>query len=159
MSHSALYELLWDDSITFLGSPLICACVCVGKCTYDSDIWWLYCGMMCRRTPDPLEELHLVYGISDWSINIIYRQDMWRSSEWLKWKILNCISSSHMPPLTPAIFVLLRLCCLLHSCSPCLSPFSPGRSPSCYDNEIVMMNHVYKERFPKVSLIQTNVQV
>lgn len=27
---------------------------------------------------------------------------------------------------------------------------SPGRSPSCYDNEIVMMNHVYKERFPKV---------
>uniref|UniRef100_A0A8C7ZZ77 non-specific serine/threonine protein kinase n=1 Tax=Oryzias sinensis TaxID=183150 RepID=A0A8C7ZZ77_9TELE len=26
---------------------------------------------------------------------------------------------------------------------------SPGRSPSCYDNEIVMMNHVYKERFPK----------
>ncbi|KAG9338775.1 hypothetical protein JZ751_025211, partial [Albula glossodonta] len=27
---------------------------------------------------------------------------------------------------------------------------SPGRSPSCYDNEIVMMNHVYKERFPKM---------
>lgn len=27
---------------------------------------------------------------------------------------------------------------------------SPGRSPSSYDNEIVMMNHVYKERFPKV---------
>ncbi|XP_061892867.1 microtubule-associated serine/threonine-protein kinase 1-like [Entelurus aequoreus] len=26
---------------------------------------------------------------------------------------------------------------------------SPGRSSSCYDNEIVMMNHVYKERFPK----------
>uniref|UniRef100_A0A4W5PNW9 non-specific serine/threonine protein kinase n=1 Tax=Hucho hucho TaxID=62062 RepID=A0A4W5PNW9_9TELE len=26
---------------------------------------------------------------------------------------------------------------------------SPGRSPSCYDNEIIMMNHVYKERFPK----------
>ncbi|KAF6717983.1 Microtubule-associated serine/threonine-protein kinase 1 [Oryzias melastigma] len=26
---------------------------------------------------------------------------------------------------------------------------NPGRSPSCYDNEIVMMNHVYKERFPK----------
>lgn len=34
---------------------------------------------------------------------------------------------------------------------------SPGRSPSCYDNEIVMMNHVYKERFPKVSVIQTNI--
>lgn len=30
------------------------------------------------------------------------------------------------------------------------SPHSPGRSPSSYDNEIVMMNHVYKERFPKV---------
>ncbi|XP_059728022.1 microtubule-associated serine/threonine-protein kinase 1 [Haemorhous mexicanus] len=27
---------------------------------------------------------------------------------------------------------------------------SPGRSPSSHDNEIVMMNHVYKERFPKV---------
>lgn len=32
----------------------------------------------------------------------------------------------------------------------CVSPVSPGRSPSCYDNEIMMMNHVYKERFPKV---------
>lgn len=29
--------------------------------------------------------------------------------------------------------------------------FSPGRSPSCCDHEIIMMNHVYKERFPKVS--------
>ncbi|XP_054614718.1 microtubule-associated serine/threonine-protein kinase 1-like isoform X3 [Dunckerocampus dactyliophorus] len=28
---------------------------------------------------------------------------------------------------------------------------SPGRSSSCYDNEIVMMNHVYKERFPKAT--------
>lgn len=28
--------------------------------------------------------------------------------------------------------------------------YSPGRSPSCYDHEIIMMNHVYKERFPKV---------
>ncbi|XP_059906333.1 microtubule-associated serine/threonine-protein kinase 3 isoform X3 [Gadus macrocephalus] len=28
---------------------------------------------------------------------------------------------------------------------------SPGRSPSCYDHEIVMMNHVYKERFPKAT--------
>ncbi|KAI1884005.1 hypothetical protein AGOR_G00221930 [Albula goreensis] len=28
---------------------------------------------------------------------------------------------------------------------------SPGRSPSCYDKEIVMMNHVYKERFPKAT--------
>ncbi|CDQ86959.1 unnamed protein product [Oncorhynchus mykiss] len=40
-------------------------------------------------------------------------------------------------------------------CSPHMRPrsrsLSPGRSPSCYDNEIVMMNHVYKERFPKAT--------
>ncbi|XP_051897750.1 microtubule-associated serine/threonine-protein kinase 1-like isoform X2 [Pristis pectinata] len=39
--------------------------------------------------------------------------------------------------------------------SPAIRPrsrsLSPGRSPSCYDNEIVMMNHVYKERFPKAT--------
>lgn len=34
--------------------------------------------------------------------------------------------------------------------SVCLSSFSPGRSPISFDHEIVMMNHVYKERFPKV---------
>ncbi|XP_058862552.1 microtubule-associated serine/threonine-protein kinase 3-like isoform X2 [Acipenser ruthenus] len=28
---------------------------------------------------------------------------------------------------------------------------SPGRSSSCCDNEIIMMNHVYKERFPKAT--------
>lgn len=28
--------------------------------------------------------------------------------------------------------------------------FSPGRTCGTFDNEIVMMNHVYKERFPKV---------
>uniref|UniRef100_A0A4W3K4J1 non-specific serine/threonine protein kinase n=1 Tax=Callorhinchus milii TaxID=7868 RepID=A0A4W3K4J1_CALMI len=28
---------------------------------------------------------------------------------------------------------------------------SPGRSPACWDNEIIMMNHVYKERFPKAT--------
>ncbi|XP_069024044.1 microtubule-associated serine/threonine-protein kinase 3 isoform X3 [Embiotoca jacksoni] len=28
---------------------------------------------------------------------------------------------------------------------------SPGRSPSCYDHEVIMMNHVYKERFPKAT--------
>lgn len=33
--------------------------------------------------------------------------------------------------------------------------FSPGRSPSCYDHEIIMMNHVYKERFPKVRTHKT----
>lgn len=38
-----------------------------------------------------------------------------------------------------------------HQTDSCL-PRSPGRSSSCYDNEIVMMNHVYKERFPKVRL-------
>uniref|UniRef100_A0A8D2JAN1 non-specific serine/threonine protein kinase n=1 Tax=Varanus komodoensis TaxID=61221 RepID=A0A8D2JAN1_VARKO len=28
---------------------------------------------------------------------------------------------------------------------------SPGRSPACCDHEIMMMNHVYKERFPKAT--------
>ncbi|XP_062468306.1 microtubule-associated serine/threonine-protein kinase 4 isoform X2 [Pezoporus occidentalis] len=28
---------------------------------------------------------------------------------------------------------------------------SPGRAPACCDNEIIMMNHVYKERFPKAT--------
>ncbi|XP_068193079.1 microtubule-associated serine/threonine-protein kinase 1-like [Antennarius striatus] len=40
-------------------------------------------------------------------------------------------------------------------CSPHMRPrsrsLSPGRSSSFYDNEIVMMNHVYKERFPKAT--------
>ncbi|KAM6966573.1 LOW QUALITY PROTEIN: microtubule-associated serine/threonine-protein kinase 1 [Tautogolabrus adspersus] len=40
-------------------------------------------------------------------------------------------------------------------CSPHMRPrsrsLSPGRSSSCFDNEIVMMNHVYKERFPKAT--------
>uniref|UniRef100_A0A8C6K7R2 non-specific serine/threonine protein kinase n=1 Tax=Nothobranchius furzeri TaxID=105023 RepID=A0A8C6K7R2_NOTFU len=40
-------------------------------------------------------------------------------------------------------------------CSPHMRPrsrsLSPGRSSTCYDNEIVMMNHVYKERFPKAT--------
>ncbi|KFV82669.1 Microtubule-associated serine/threonine-protein kinase 3, partial [Struthio camelus australis] len=39
--------------------------------------------------------------------------------------------------------------------SPCLRPrsrsLSPGRTSGTFDNEIVMMNHVYKERFPKVT--------
>lgn len=30
---------------------------------------------------------------------------------------------------------------------------SPGRSCGTFDNEIVMMNHVYKERFPKVCYV------
>lgn len=33
--------------------------------------------------------------------------------------------------------------------------FSPGRSPVSFDHEIVMMNHVYKERFPKVGPLAT----
>ncbi|XP_077318782.1 microtubule-associated serine/threonine-protein kinase 4 isoform X3 [Lithobates pipiens] len=28
---------------------------------------------------------------------------------------------------------------------------SPGRTPACWDHEIIMMNHVYKERFPKAT--------
>ncbi|KAJ1169726.1 hypothetical protein NDU88_001617 [Pleurodeles waltl] len=39
--------------------------------------------------------------------------------------------------------------------SPAMRPrsrsLSPGRSPITYDGEIVMMNHVYKERFPKAT--------
>ncbi|XP_056425948.1 microtubule-associated serine/threonine-protein kinase 3 isoform X6 [Hyla sarda] len=39
--------------------------------------------------------------------------------------------------------------------SPCMRPrsrsLSPGRSSTNFDNEIVMMNHVYKERFPKAT--------
>ncbi|XP_069505349.1 microtubule-associated serine/threonine-protein kinase 3 isoform X2 [Ambystoma mexicanum] len=39
--------------------------------------------------------------------------------------------------------------------SPCLRPrsrsLSPGRTMGTVDNEIVMMNHVYKERFPKAT--------
>ncbi|XP_052393401.1 microtubule-associated serine/threonine-protein kinase 1 isoform X2 [Carassius gibelio] len=40
-------------------------------------------------------------------------------------------------------------------CSPHIRPrsrsLSPGRSQCCYDNEIIMMNHVYRERFPKAT--------
>lgn len=61
-----------------------------------------------------------------------------------KRNIVNCFSLTHMLHVTLLLFVFL-------------STRSPGRSPSCYDNEIVMMNHVYKERFPKVSLMQTNI--
>ncbi|XP_042299793.1 microtubule-associated serine/threonine-protein kinase 3-like, partial [Sceloporus undulatus] len=32
-----------------------------------------------------------------------------------------------------------------------LPPCSPGRTTGVFDNEIVMMNHVYKERFPKAT--------
>lgn len=39
----------------------------------------------------------------------------------------------------------------------CFTLSSPGRSSSSYDNEIVMMNHVYKERFPKVNPILTKL--
>ncbi|KAH0625708.1 hypothetical protein JD844_033907, partial [Phrynosoma platyrhinos] len=39
--------------------------------------------------------------------------------------------------------------------SPCFRPrsrsLSPGRTTGAFDNEIVMMNHVYKERFPKAT--------
>lgn len=34
------------------------------------------------------------------------------------------------------------------------SSCSPGRSNTSFDNEVVMMNHVYKERFPKVCGLQ-----
>lgn len=38
---------------------------------------------------------------------------------------------------------------------------SPGRSPVSFDSEIIMMNHVYKERFPKVRIYfkgENNIQ-
>ncbi|XP_075060798.1 microtubule-associated serine/threonine-protein kinase 3 isoform X3 [Mixophyes fleayi] len=39
--------------------------------------------------------------------------------------------------------------------SPCMRPrsrsLSPGRASMNFDNEIIMMNHVYKERFPKAT--------
>ncbi|XP_060641728.2 microtubule-associated serine/threonine-protein kinase 3 isoform X3 [Anolis sagrei] len=39
--------------------------------------------------------------------------------------------------------------------SPCFRPrsrsLSPGRTTGTFDNEVVMMNHVYKERFPKAT--------
>ncbi|XP_030639409.1 microtubule-associated serine/threonine-protein kinase 3 [Chanos chanos] len=39
--------------------------------------------------------------------------------------------------------------------SPCVRPrsrsLSPGRTSGSFDNEIIMMNHVYKERFPKAT--------
>uniref|UniRef100_A0A8C3MPY0 non-specific serine/threonine protein kinase n=1 Tax=Geospiza parvula TaxID=87175 RepID=A0A8C3MPY0_GEOPR len=34
---------------------------------------------------------------------------------------------------------------------PFSSPCSPGRTSGTFDNEVVMMNHVYKERFPKAT--------
>lgn len=40
-----------------------------------------------------------------------------------------------------------------HDTNPIVSfLFSPGRSPVSFDGEIIMMNHVYKERFPKVRI-------
>ncbi|XP_058887445.1 microtubule-associated serine/threonine-protein kinase 2-like isoform X2 [Acipenser ruthenus] len=39
----------------------------------------------------------------------------------------------------------------LHLQSGCCGSRSPGRSPISFDHEIVMMNHVYKERFPKAT--------
>ncbi|XP_038661533.1 microtubule-associated serine/threonine-protein kinase 4-like isoform X4 [Scyliorhinus canicula] len=39
----------------------------------------------------------------------------------------------------------------LPSMRPRSRSLSPGRSPACCDNEIIMMNHVYKERFPKAT--------
>ncbi|XP_041127358.1 microtubule-associated serine/threonine-protein kinase 2-like isoform X5 [Polyodon spathula] len=39
----------------------------------------------------------------------------------------------------------------LHLQNGCCGSRSPGRSPISFDHEIVMMNHVYKERFPKAT--------
>ncbi|RMC00889.1 hypothetical protein DUI87_22575 [Hirundo rustica rustica] len=46
--------------------------------------------------------------------------------------------------------------------SPCLRPrsrsLSPGRTSGTFDNEVVMMNHVYKERFPKDEILTDKIQ-
>lgn len=39
----------------------------------------------------------------------------------------------------------------LNLITPFSSLCSPGRTSGTFDNEVVMMNHVYKERFPKVT--------
>ncbi|XP_074851587.1 microtubule-associated serine/threonine-protein kinase 4 isoform X2 [Carettochelys insculpta] len=41
--------------------------------------------------------------------------------------------------------------CRTTSMRPRSRSLSPGRSPACCDHEIIMMNHVYKERFPKAT--------
>uniref|UniRef100_A0A672V819 non-specific serine/threonine protein kinase n=1 Tax=Strigops habroptila TaxID=2489341 RepID=A0A672V819_STRHB len=41
--------------------------------------------------------------------------------------------------------------CRTNAMRPRSRSLSPGRSPACCDNEIIMMNHVYKERFPKAT--------
>uniref|UniRef100_A0A663N5D7 non-specific serine/threonine protein kinase n=1 Tax=Athene cunicularia TaxID=194338 RepID=A0A663N5D7_ATHCN len=41
--------------------------------------------------------------------------------------------------------------CMTTAMRPRSRSLSPGRSPACCDNEIIMMNHVYKERFPKAT--------
>ncbi|XP_063996785.1 microtubule-associated serine/threonine-protein kinase 4 isoform X3 [Pogoniulus pusillus] len=41
--------------------------------------------------------------------------------------------------------------CRTTSMRPRSRSLSPGRSSACCDNEIIMMNHVYKERFPKAT--------
>lgn len=69
---------------------------------------------------------------------------LWGRSEWLQEIYSKLLPSTQMLHVTLLLSVFV-------------STRSPGRSPSCYDNEIVMMNHVYKERFPKVSLMQTIV--
>ncbi|XP_029431779.1 microtubule-associated serine/threonine-protein kinase 4 isoform X2 [Rhinatrema bivittatum] len=41
--------------------------------------------------------------------------------------------------------------CRTTSMRPRSRSLSPGRTPACCDHEIIMMNHVYKERFPKAT--------
>uniref|UniRef100_A0ABM5FTR8 non-specific serine/threonine protein kinase n=1 Tax=Pogona vitticeps TaxID=103695 RepID=A0ABM5FTR8_9SAUR len=41
--------------------------------------------------------------------------------------------------------------CRTNQMRPRSRSLSPGRSPACCDHEIIMMNHVYKERFPKAT--------
>lgn len=129
---------------------------------------FIECVVKCMRRLDTLEELDWVCWISDRLISkkIIlikkYRQDLWESSE----QQFNSCEIYRITSLCLTGCLLAHLPSLFFSdgavyYTPALCVFylSPGRSPSCYDNEIVMMNHVYKDRFPKVSLMQTQTHV
>lgn len=96
---------------------------------------------------------------------MIYRQEKHEGEQQIilsfKWKIQNFICLGHLPhnvfySVSPT-FIFSASAVYYSPAYVCISLYSPGRSPSCYDNEIVMMNHVYKERFPKVRLTQTSV--
>lgn len=56
----------------------------------------------------------------------------------------------YLKPTKPKYFGSIFTHLLLVLTCWCFFKSSPGRTCGSFDNEIVMMNHVYKERFPKV---------